>query len=47
MAIFAGTQFMTGREVLPLATGQPSPPNLPADVAASKVAFETATFGMG
>ena len=47
MGIFAGSQFMKGQEVLPVAAGKPAPPKLPADVASSKRAYQTATFGMG
>jgi hypothetical protein len=47
IAMIAGTRGLRGDEDLPVADGKPATGVLPADVQASQVAFETATFGLG
>lgn len=47
LGMFVGTRALSGGERLPVADGVPSAKKLPADAAASQVAFETATFGLG
>ena len=47
IAMIAGTRGLRGGEDLPVADGKPAAGVLPADVQASQIAFETATFGLG
>lgn len=45
--MFFGMKLLRGDQDLPVATGEPAAPVLPVDVQASRLDFETATFGMG